>query len=245
MSNLILHCGARSVDRQAVESANTPSPSATWVPVPHHRLLEQVETTLVASGMTLVHEAHALWTEGLRYFGLLEVVNGQAHDDYGLVVGIRNSHDKSFPASIALGSTVYICDNLAFSAEVTIARRHTRFIERDLPRIVHTAVGRLADMRGQQEERIRSYQETSLSDPEAHDLVVRAIDANVLPVTQVPEVLREWRTPTYQEFTEDGKTLWRFHNALTHVWKGRNLAALPRRSQALHGLLDAVCGLAV
>jgi hypothetical protein len=32
---------------------------------------------------------------------------------------------------------------------------------------------------------------------------------------------------------------------MTHVWKGRNLAALPRRSQALHGLLDSVCGLAV
>ena len=47
-----------------------------------------------------------------------------------------------------MGSAVFVCDNLAFSAEVTIARRHTRFIERDLPRIVHTAVGRLADMRG-------------------------------------------------------------------------------------------------
>jgi hypothetical protein len=42
-----------------------------------------------------------------------------------------------------------------------------------------------------------------------------------------------------------GKTLWRFHNAMTEVWKGRNLAALPRRSQALHGLLDSVCALAV
>ena len=73
--------------------------------------------------------------------------------------------------------------------EVTIARRHTRFIERDLPRIVHTAVGRLADMRGQQDERIRTYKETELTDPAAHDLVIRAVDANVLPVTQVPAVL--------------------------------------------------------
>ena len=67
----------------------------------------------------------------------------------------------------------------------------------------------------------------------------------VLPVTQVPAVLAEWRTPSPHEFAADGKTVWRFHNAMTHVWKGRNLAALPRRSQALHGLLDSVCGLAV
>ena len=244
MLNLVLHCGARHVEREAVERAATPVGSATWVPVPHHRLLEQVESTLVADGMRVVSQAHALWQEGLRYFGLLEVQNGQAHDDYGLVIGLRNSHDKSFPAAIALGSSVFCCDNLAFSAEVTIARRHTRFIERDLPRVVHTAVGRLADMRGQQDQRIRTYQETELDDRTAHDLVIRAIDAQVLPVTQVPAVLEEWRTPKFAEFADNGRTAWRLFNAFSESWKGRNLAALPRRSQALHGLLDAACGLA-
>jgi hypothetical protein len=144
-----------------------------------------------------------------------------------------------------MGSAVFVCDNLAFSAEVTIARRHTRFIERDLPRIVHTAISRLADMRGQQDERIRTYKDTELSDPAAHDLVIRAVDAQVLPITQVPAALAEWREPSYEEFAAGGKSVWRFHNALTHVWKGRNLTALPRRSQALHGLLDAACSLAV
>jgi hypothetical protein len=245
MVNLVLHCGARQVERPAIETALTPAASDTWVPVPHDRLLEQVESTLAASGFAVMNEAHALWSNGLRYFGLLEITNGQAQDDYGLVIGLRNSHDKSFPAAIALGSAVFVCDNLAFSAEVTIARRHTRFIERDLPRVVHTAVGRLADMRGQQDERISAYKETELSDPAAHDLVIRAVDAQVLPVTQVPAVLDEWRTPSHEEFAVDGKTVWRFHNAMTHVWKGRNLSALPRRSQALHGLLDSICSLAV
>lgn len=244
MVNLTLHCGARHVERSQVLEACTPIASDTWVPIAHHRLLELVESTLTDSGMTVANQAHALWSDGLRYFGLMEVVNGQAHDDYALVVGLRNSHDKSFPAALALGSAIFICDNLSFSGEVTIARRHTRFIERDLPRVVHTAVGRLADMRGQQDERIHTYKETELSDPRAHDLVIRAVDAGVLPVTQVPAVLEEWRHPSHAEFAAD-KTLWRFHNAMTEVWKGRNLAALPRRSQALHGLLDSVCGLAV
>src|SRR5436190_20921586 len=245
MVNLILHCGAKNVPRSTVEKATTPPASATWVPVPHGRFLEQVESTISGSVLTVVNQAHALWNDGARYFGLLEVANGQAHDDYGLVIGLRNSHDKSFPAAIALGSAVFVCDNLAFSAEVTIARRHTRFIERDLPRVVHTAVGRLADMRGQQDERIDAYKESDLSDPAAHDLLIRAVDAHVLPVTQVPAVLEQWRTPSHEEFSADGKTVWRFHNAMTHVWKERNLAALPHPSQALHGLLDPVCGLAV
>jgi hypothetical protein len=213
------------------------------VPVAHHRLLDEVESTLLASGLRVVGEAHALWHEEQRYFGLLEVENSDSHADYGLVIGLRNSHDKSFPAAIALGSAVFICDNLAFSGEVTIARRHTRFIERDLPRVVHTAVGRLADLRGQQDERIETYKQTPLVDRTVHDLVVRAIDANVLPVTQLPTVLAEWRTPRCSEFA--APTVWRLFNAFSESWKGRTLAALPRRSQALHGLLDVVCGLAV
>ena len=112
MVNLILHCGARHVERRVVEKAPTPRSSETWVPVPHHRLLEQVESTVVGSGLTVVNQAHALWNDGLRYFGLLEVANGESHDDYGLVIGLRNSHDKSFPAAIAMGSCVFVCDNL-------------------------------------------------------------------------------------------------------------------------------------
>jgi hypothetical protein len=125
------------------------------------------------------------------------------------------------------------------------AGRHTRHIERDLPRVVHTAVGRLADLRGEQDQRITAYKATELEDRAVHDLVVRAIDAAVLPVTQLPNVLAEWRQPRHAEFSEDGKTAWRLLNAFSESWKGRNLAALPRRSQALHGLLDAACGLAV
>src|SRR5688572_4302520 len=164
MVNLVLHCGARHVERRAIEKARTPIASETWVPIAHHRLLEQVESTLDSNSMTVTNQAHALWSDGLRYFGLLEVSNGHSEDDYGLVIGLRNSHDKSFPAAIAMGSAVFICDNLAFSAEVTIARRHTRFIERDLPGIVHTALGRLADLRAQQDARIGAYKHTDLVD---------------------------------------------------------------------------------
>jgi Domain of unknown function (DUF932) len=244
MLNLVLHCGARHVEREAVEQAVTPSGSSTWVPVPHHRLLEQVESTLLAGGLPVVGQAHALWQDGRRYFGLLEVTNGLAHDDYGLVIGLRNSHDKSFPAAIALGHAVFVCDNLSFSGEVTIARRHTRFIERDLPQVVHTAIGRLTDLRGHQDRRIATYKQTEVDERTVHDLLIRAIDAQLLPVTQLPAVLDQWRTPNFPEFSDHGRTVWRLLNSFTEAWKGRNLAALPRRSQALQGLLDAACGLA-
>jgi len=215
------------------------------VPIPHGSLLDLVESTLNGHGLRIVGQAHALWGDGMRYFGLMEVQNGKSDEDYGLVLGLRNSHDKSFPAAIGLGSGVFVCDNLAFSAEVTIARKHTRFIERDLPQVVDRAVGRLTEMRGRQDQRIAAYKEKRFRDRTVHDLVIRALDARVLPVTQVPTVLQEWRKPRHDEFAHGGKTAWRLFNAFTEAIKGRNLIALPRRTQALHGLIDSACGLAV
>jgi len=193
-------------------------------------------------GLKVVNEAHALSSGGQRYFGLLEVVNGQQHGDYGLVLGLRNSHDKTFPAALAVGSGVFVCDNLAFSGEVTIARRHTVFIERDLPQLVQRAVGQLGDLRGLQDHRIERYKATRLTDMRAHHLIVRALEARVLPTTAIPVVVREWRRPSHEEFAEGGRTAWRLFNAVTEAIKGRSLDALPRRTQALHGMLDAVCG---
>lgn len=67
----------------------------------------------------------------------------------------------------------------------------------------------------------------------------------MLPVTALPRALAEWRQPSHPEFTEDGRSGWRWFNAVTESIKGRSLDALPRRTQRLHGLLDAACGLAV
>jgi hypothetical protein len=241
--NLVVHCGSRQVERAVVERCPTPSRTATWVPIPHGRLLNEIEVTLVRAGLRVVSQAHALSRDGMRYFGLLELGNGHAQDDYALVVGLRNSHDKMFPASLAVGSGVFVCDNLAFSGEITIARRHTVMIEADLPRLVSTAVGRLGEARQRQDERIACYKERRLSEAQAHDLMIRAVDAQVLPITTLPRVIDEWREPRHVEFAAGPRTAWRFLNAVTEALKGRRLEALPRRTQALHGLLDVACGL--
>jgi hypothetical protein len=63
-----------------------------------------------------------------------------------------------------------------------------------------------------------------------------------LPVTRLPAVLSEWRQPRFAEFESAGRTVWRLYNSFSTCWKGCNLALLPKRSQALHGLLDLTCG---
>ncbi len=112
-----------------------------------------------------------------------------------------------------------------------------------MPRIVAQAVGYLSEIRFQQDERIDAYKQTRIQDKTANDLLVRAVDCRVIPVTQLPHVLKEWREPSHAEFTEDGRTLWRLFNAFTESFKSRSLERLPRRSRALHRLLNTICQL--
>src|SRR5688572_23823088 len=110
--NLILHAGAHKVERNEIEMVKTPDSTNTWTPIPHHSLINKVEGYLKRSSFEVVAEAHGLTRDGQRYFGMLQVIDGEKHGegDYGLVVGIRNSHDKSFPAALALGAGVFVCD---------------------------------------------------------------------------------------------------------------------------------------
>jgi hypothetical protein len=237
----MLHCGANKVERGQLALVATPERTRTWVPIPHERLVGNMLDTLGRNGLEVVSEAHGLTRDGRRYFGLLQVSGGGPEGDFGLVVGVRNSHDKSFPAGLVVGASVFVCDNLSFAGAVKLARKHTVNVERDLPQLVDIAIARLVDLRQTQEWRFAAYRQAELSEGQAHDLVVRALDAQVVPVTKLPAVLEEWRQPRHPEF-RDGRTAWRLFNAFTETLKG-GLDLLPRRTQALHGLLDSACGL--
>src|SRR3954451_4393671 len=94
-ANLMLHCGAHAGARTSIGKTPTPNQTATWTPIPHSLLIEEVERVLKTSGLTVVNEAHSLTHDGLRYFGLMEIRNGAVHQDYAWVLGLRNSHDKT------------------------------------------------------------------------------------------------------------------------------------------------------
>ena len=239
--NLILHCGASAVERPALHSVRTPMATPTWHPIPHLRFIEQVERALLASRLAIVNQAHALSHGGDRYFGLIQVAGQTLSDDHAWVLGLRNAHDKRFPAALVAGAQVFVCDNLSFSGEISLSRKHTRFIERDLPLLTERAVGQLTERWHSQETRLARYRDAKLGDVEAHDLMIRAVDAGVCPVSTLPKVVGEWRRPSHEAFAS--RNVWSLFNGFTEALKG-NLPLLPARTQALHGLMDAFVGLA-
>lgn len=240
--NLILHCGAFACDLEEVGKVKTPRATDSWCPIPHRQLIDTVQRTLSATKLKIGTQAHSLTHDGARYFGLMEIQSQKkANDDYTWVLGLRNSHDKRFPAGIVAGASVFICDNLSFSGDVKFARKHTRFINRDLPQLVERSIGLLMEKWHRQDHRIEIYKEAEIHDTEAHDLIIRACDVGVCSNRLIPAVLREWREPNHEPFVE--RSIWSLFNAFTETLKQGNLAELPKRTEALHGLLDVHVGL--
>ena len=239
--NLILHCGASAVELEEVVHVKTPEATPTWQPIPHFELIQTVRRTLASTNLIIGSVAHSLTHDGMRYFGLMEIQSRKSSEDYCWVVGLRNSHDKMFPAGIFAGASVFVCDNLSFSGEVKFARKHTRFIHRDLPQLTERAIGLLMAKWHDQDKRIDAYKDHLVSDKAAHDLVIRSVDVGVCANSYIPDVLKEWRAPRHLAFEE--RNIWSLFNAFTEVLKDGSLAELPKRTQALHGLLDSAVGL--
>ena len=110
---LMLHAGGRDIAYGDLCDLPTPEPTESHVPIPHHSVVEMVRYDLGFYRHELLEEHHAITPDGMNYFGVLSLRS--PYGDYTDMVGLRNSHKKQFPIGIAIGSRVFVCDNLVFS----------------------------------------------------------------------------------------------------------------------------------
>jgi len=235
---LMLHAGGKLIERELLGKIPTPNPEGIWHPIPHATLLDLVEKTIIDNGLEINFMQTGVAKDGARFFALMRI--REDNPDYAMTVGLRNSHDKVFPAGLVVGTNVFICDNLAFSGEIAIARKHTVHIMDDLPGLVVGAVGKIAIAKHAQDERIAAYREFYLDDYDAHDMIIKAVDYKVIPNQAIPAVLKEWREPTYKDFQD--RTAWSLFNAFTQVGKRFPVTDLPKRTIKLYGMFDHICG---
>jgi len=241
MNGLVLHCGNELVTYDDVKNTQTPQPTDTHFPIPHSLLIDNVKQNILDRGFLIEEEAHSLSKEGNRYFGLIRIKNDVEDLDYSTIMGVRNSHDKVFPAGLTIGSRVFVCDNLAFCGEATLSRKHTKNVQRDLIGLVHRCVGKLIDVRSKQDQRLLAYKGTDINDVTANDTIIKAFEANVICCTSIPKVLKQWKNPEHEEFAEN-KNGWRLFNAFTEVLKVYRPNEVMQRTLPLHGVMDTVCG---
>jgi hypothetical protein len=115
MNGLMLHCGGQLKTREEVFAVPAPPATATYTPLSYESFLVRIEKQLTVEGIKITEERLALAKEGQRLFGLQALsLPGFGAADFGCVLGLRTSYDRSFANGICIGAAVFVCDNLSF-----------------------------------------------------------------------------------------------------------------------------------
>ena len=162
--------------------------------------------------------------------------------NYTDVCGLRNSHDKAFAAEYVCGTRVFVCDNLAFSGDVRIARKHTTHILRDMGQLVMDALSKFQIEMIANDTRFEAYKQTTIKDATANALVIEMFRSQAITTLRIPGIVKEWYEPTHAEHAEDGRNVWRLFNAATETLKNEGgLMQLPAYTKRLTSLMDRYC----
>ena len=229
------------VDIEQLATVATPERTDTHTPIPHSMLVERTHEALDRAGLEVTQEEHALGRGGQRYFGGFALKGKDMESsDRQLVLGLRNSHDKSFASSVCIGNQMLVCENLCFSSDVKLARRHTLNIVRDLPLVLSSAISRVVSHWADMGKRIEAYKNTEVISNRCSDLVVDLVDAKAFPAGDVYKAVQEFRNPRHDEFK--GGSLWTLYNGITENLKGGDLTKLPQRTMTVQSVFDKIAG---
>ena len=233
--NLMLHCNAKDTTWENLCNVRTPERTKTHHPVPHHVLFSMVKDQMVSQGFRITDMQHGITHDGSRYFGVMQL---KSFTDWAPIVGLRNSHDKSITADICFGTSVFVCDNMAFYGDLfSLSRKHTSKIDNDLPERIKAAVAMTDKHTERMKITIDHYKDRYINNKVAHDIIVRALDEGAIVARHIPHVLEEWRNPRHDEFKK--RNAWSLFNAFTETMKSANrIQSHVSRTSRLHRVFD-------
>jgi hypothetical protein len=206
------------VTRDQLALIETPPPTSTWHPVKHVEVYDAVCETLKGAGYEIAKARLAVSHHGDRFFGTLDLAT-PITEGITLAVGIRNSQDKSFPIGFCAGQRVMVCANLAFTSEVVIARKHTRFGQERYIAALASAVAALPSYQASAAEWVHQLQAWEPSPQEADSIILRSYEQGLIGARILPDLIHEWRHPVHEAFRKP--TGWSLFNAFTSVLRTR------------------------
>lgn len=232
-ANLMLHDGGRSVSMGELKAVQVPEATSTYFPVAYDRIVEMATSALQSAGYRIDRQQFGLARGGQRFFGTFDV-QSEIAGGVGLAVGLRSSLDKKFAIGFAVGSRVFVCDNLAFSGERVLKAKNTRFgSDRYYDGICESVAGLVAF---QETERlwIERMEATPVDDRQAADLILRSTEAGIVGVQSILDVAKEWRNPSLS--SQAGRNAWGLFNCFTYAMKTQRAETISRRTVDLRGL---------
>jgi hypothetical protein len=221
-----------------------PKSTATYQAVPNEELIRMIGDCARKHGLVLGHEELGLDLKGMRMFGTYEI---ESHDFLGdqvkLMMGIRNSYNRSMSIRVCFGAKVFVCSNMSFHAWADdetgiigdVGHRHTPNVNDGLWQRLDYALGQVDKFAARQEQFYRYLSDRPLTDDEAYSFIVRSAKkgAEVISKARILDVVDEWDRQGIEPETEEqaeavewhpefqNRNAWSLFNAFTQKEKNR------------------------
>jgi len=232
--------------RQAVLDVVTPEPTYSetnrvWQPVAYSFLIDQFEGLLEQQNRNVVAQIYALMGDNgarmISYYVVESVLDGQFE-----TLALWSSHDKSAAVRIALGFIRYLCFNTVVTAEIKLARKHTKHAERDIPPLMTAGVGAMNSLRVNHTQRMEAYQGQQLNG-DARSLLLDVVKSGGLTRTNFWQALAMYENNEGENWPNEDHKL---PNNVYRLYQAATNPTMPIREQfrmcdRMHSVLDSAC----
>lgn len=217
MNDLVLHRGGIPATRDQLDLVQVPAETDSYQPVSHYHLADKLLTISqdLLRGYVLAGENYGLARQGQQLFAVLKFK--RTDTDLALSVAFRNSYDRSMSLGIAIGASVFCCDNLALHGDIVVMKKHTKNVWNSLEDIAIAALYRSQhnfEKVATDAERLKGI---PIDDRGAFELMGLLYGNDIISPRQLPLIREGWLRPAHEEF--EARSRWSFFNCVTEALK--------------------------
>lgn len=203
---------------QKLLSLPVPQQTESYTPIPHSLMIEKTTDEIKKRGLVIKTKSFKIHGEGqgvIGYYG----IESKEDDKLGMMIGFRNSYDKSMAAGYVTGAQVWICKNGIISGDVKIIRKHTGKADEEVASKLMTCLDSLESVFRKIKEDADKLKSLSVSKKVMSELLGRMfIESEMITSTQLNVIKKEIAKPTFI-YSEKGETWWDFYNFVTFSLK--------------------------
>jgi len=238
MNDLMIHRGSNLVTRDELDTVPIPEATDSYQPVSHYVLANTLATIGqdLLRGYALSREQYGLARQGQQMFAIQTY--SRENSEMGLSIGFRNSYDKSMAVGIAIGASVFVCDNLALTGDITVLKKHTTNVWSALEETVIATLYRSQHNFERICEDAEVLKSREIGNNEAFRTMGLLFGRNVLSPRQLSAVKKEWLYPSHEDFKP--RNMWSFYNSCTEILKSTPPFQIMEKHIQLHKILIPV-----
>jgi len=223
-----------------------PVPKATrsWSPVSYGEAIGYLKHEATTSiGADIVREQYGLNKAGDQMFGVFTLDMGRTSD--GLSIGFRQSYNKSLALGVAVGASVFVCDNLCFSSSgassFKVVRKNTTNVWPDFLNLVRAQLKGATDQYEHTTRECDAMKAIPCELDRGYSVLGVMQGRGLLTPNQASVAFGDWRTPRHEEHAR--RDVWGLYNTVTEGLKKGPAARTMERHAAAHGFfVDELSG---